>query len=68
VQAILQVSGKKVQQVEAFKYLGAVFTSGGDRNKEIDTRFCKANAAPREIYCSGVTKWELSKTTKAFGF
>jgi len=36
-QCILQVSGNTLQQVETFKYLGVVFTSDGNRNKEIDT-------------------------------
>jgi len=32
--------------------------------KEIDTRIGKANAVLRELYCSVVTKQELSKTAK----
>jgi len=53
-----------LQQVETFNYLGVVFTSDGSRNKEIDTRTGKANAVLRELYCSVVTKRELSKNTK----
>ena len=43
---------------------GVVFTSDGSRNKGIDIRIGKANAFLREHYCSVVTKWELSETTK----
>jgi len=53
-----------LQQVETFNYLGVVFTSDGSRNKEIDTRFGKANAVLRELYYSVVTKRELSKNAK----
>jgi len=60
---ILQVSGNTLQQVETFKYQ-VVFTSDGSRNKEIDTRIGKANSVLRELYCSLVTKRELSKTAK----
>ena len=60
---ILQESGNTLQQVETFKYQ-VVFTSDGSRNKEIDTRIGKANAVLCELYCSLVTKWELSKTAK----
>jgi len=37
LQCGLQVSGNTLQQEEAFKYLGVVFTSDGNRNKGIDT-------------------------------
>ena len=50
--------------METFKYLGVVFTSDESRNKGIDTRICKANAVLRELYCSVVTKRELSKNAK----
>jgi len=46
-QCILHVSENTLQQVETFKYLGVVFTSGGNRNKGIDTRISKANAVLR---------------------
>jgi len=59
-----QVSGNTLQQVEKFKYPGVVFTSGGRRSEEIDTRVGKAKAVLREFYCSVVTKRELSNTAK----
>jgi len=59
-----QVSGNTMQQVETLKYLGMVFTSDESRNKGIDTRIGKANAVLRELYCSVVTKRELSKNAK----
>jgi len=43
-----QVSGNTLQQVEKFKYLGVVFTSGGRRSEEIETRVGKANAVLRD--------------------
>jgi len=63
-QCFLQVSGNTLQQVEAFKYLGVVFTSDKSRNKGLDTRIGKANAILRELYCSAVTKRELSKNAQ----
>jgi len=63
-QCILQVSRNILQQVETFKYLGVVFTGDGIRNKGIDARIGKANPFLLELYCSAVTKRELSGTTK----
>jgi len=63
-QCTLQVSGNILQQVETFKDLGVVFTSDGSRNKEIETRIGKVNAVLRHLYCSVVTKLDLSKTGK----
>jgi len=67
-QCILQVTRNTLQQVETFKYLEVVFTGDGSRNKGSDARTGKANAFLRELYCSVVTKRELSKTSKAFSF
>ena len=39
-------------------------TTGEDRNKGLDTRIGKANAILRELYCSAVTKRELSKNAQ----
>jgi len=61
-QCILQLSGNTLQHVEMFMYLGVVFTSGESRNKGIHKRIDKTNAG--ELYCSVVTKRELSKTAK----
>ena len=61
---MLQVSGIALQQVEKFKYLGVVFTSGERRNKEIATLTGKANAVLCELHRSLFTKRELSNTTK----
>jgi len=63
-QCFLQVNGHTLQQVETFKYLGVVFTRDESRNKGIDTRVGKTNTLLRELYCSVVTKRELSKTAK----
>jgi len=63
-QCFWQVSGNALQQVEAFKYLGVVFRSDESLNKGIDTLIGKANAVLHELYCSVVTKRELSKTAK----
>ena len=46
-QCILQVSGNTLQQVETFKYLVVVCTSGGSRNEGIDTQISKTNAVLR---------------------
>ena len=61
---MLQITVSTLEQVEMFKYLVMVFTSDGSRNKGIDTRIGKPNAYLRELYCSVVTKWELSNTAK----
>jgi len=45
-----------------------VFTSDGSRKKNIDTRIGKANAVLRELYCSVVTKREISNTAKFSNF
>jgi len=63
-QCFLQVNGNTLKQVETFKYLGVVFTNDGSRNEGIDTLIGKASAVLREIYCSVVTKRDLSKNTK----
>jgi len=52
MQCMLQVSGNILQQVEKFKYLGVVFTSYRNRNKEVDPRIGKAYAVLREGYRS----------------
>ena len=57
------MSGNTLHQVETLKYLGVVFTSDESRNKGIDIQIGKANAVLRELYCSVVTKRELSKNT-----
>jgi len=43
---------------------GVVFTSDGRQNKETDTWIGQANAVLRELFCSMVTKRELSNTAK----
>jgi len=55
-QCTLQVSGKSLQQVEKFKYLGVVCTSDERQYEEINTRIGKANAVMRELYRYVVTK------------
>jgi len=63
-QCFLHVNGITLQQVEAIKYLGVVFTSDGSRNKGIGTLIGTANAVLRVLYCSVVTKRQLSKNAK----
>ena len=60
--------GNTLQQVETSKYVEMVFTSDGSRKKNIDTRIGKANAVLRELYCSVVTKREISNTAKFSNF
>jgi len=63
-QCALQVSGNTLQQMKKLKYLEVVFTSDGWLNKGINARANVANPALRELYCSVVTKRELSNTKK----
>ena len=65
LKAVFSASKRKYTlMLDTFKYLGAVFTSDGSRNKEIDARICKVNAVLRELYSSVETKRELSKNAK----
>jgi len=50
--------------VEKFKYFRLEFTRAEEQNKEIDSSICKANAVPREVYRSVLTKRELSNIAK----
>ena len=43
-------------------------TSDESRNKGIDIRIGETNAVLRDLYCSVVTKRELSKTVKLLVF
>ena len=61
---MLQVSGNALQQVEKVKYIGVVFTSDRRWSEEIDARIGQTKAVLRELYCSVVTKRELSNTSK----
>ena len=65
---VLQVSGNILQPMETFRCVEVVFTSDRSRNKGIDTWIDNANAVLRELYCSVVTKRELSKTAKQLVF
>jgi len=49
-----------LQQVEKFKYIVVVFTSGGRRSNEADRWIAKDDAVLRELYRSVVTKRESS--------
>ncbi len=60
----LQVGGEFLPQVEAFKYLGVLFTSEGRMEREIDRRIGAAAAAMRSMYRSVVVKNELSQKAK----
>jgi len=49
-----------LQQVEKFKYIVVVFTSGWRRSDEADAWIAKDNAVLHELYRSVVTKQESS--------
>jgi len=61
----LKVSGNTLQQVESFKYLVVVFTSGRRRKREIDTRIGKANTVLRELVLLAGDKTGAFKHRKA---
>jgi len=57
-----------LQQLKEFKYIGVVFTSDGRWSEEADGWIAKANAVLHDLYCSVVTKPEVSSTTKLLVF
>jgi len=57
-----------LQQVEKFKYIGVVFTSDGRWSEDADAWIAKADAVLLELYCSVVTKQELSNIAKLSDF
>ena len=63
-QCLLNVSSNTRKQVAKFKYVGVVFTSGGRRSEETDTRIVKANTVLFELYRSVDTTRELSTITR----
>uniref|UniRef100_A0A672FD98 Reverse transcriptase domain-containing protein n=1 Tax=Salarias fasciatus TaxID=181472 RepID=A0A672FD98_SALFA len=60
----LQVGRETLAQVEEFKYLGVLFTSGGQMEREIDRRIGAAAAVMQSLYRSVVVKKELSRKAK----
>ncbi|KAK3516631.1 hypothetical protein QTP70_022033 [Hemibagrus guttatus] len=64
VACTLQVGWEVLPQVEAFKYLGVLFTSEGRMDREIDRRIGAAAAVMRSMYRSVVVKKELSRKAK----
>ena len=56
----LRIGGEFFSQVEEFKYLGALFTSEGRMEREIDRRVGAAAAVMWSLYRSVVVKRELS--------
>ena len=60
----LRVGGESLPQVEEFKYLGVLFTSGGRTEREIDRRIGAASAVMQALYRSVVVKKELSRKAK----
>ena len=60
----LRVGGEVLPQVEEFKYLGVLFTSGGKMEREIDRRIGAASAVMRSLYRSVVVKKELSRKAR----
>jgi hypothetical protein len=63
-QCSVHVNGAPLNQVEKFKYLGAVFTRDGKGDTEIDNRIGQAGAILRQLYRSIVKKTELSRKAK----
>ncbi|XP_061762964.1 retrovirus-related Pol polyprotein from type-2 retrotransposable element R2DM isoform X1 [Nerophis ophidion] len=60
----LRVGEETLPQVEEFKYLGVLFTSGGRVDREIDRRIGAASSVMRTLYRSVVVKKELSRKAK----
>ncbi|KAK0148964.1 Craniofacial development protein 2 [Merluccius polli] len=60
----LRVGDEILPQVEEFKYLGVLFTSGGRMEREIDRRIGAASAVMRTLHRSVVVKRELSRKAK----
>lgn len=64
----LQVVGAILPQVEEFKYLRVLFTSGGTMEGEMDRQIGAAAAVKWSLYRSVVVKKELSRNGKALHF
>ena len=60
----LQVGREPLPQVKEFKYLGVLFTSDGNMEREIDRRIGAAGAVLSSLYRTVVTKRELSQKAK----
>ncbi|CAF3293547.1 unnamed protein product [Rotaria sp. Silwood2] len=60
----LHLNNNPLNQVNKFKYFGVQFSSNGKQDGEIDRRIGAASGVLRSLYCSVVTKAELSKKTK----
>ncbi|TWW71616.1 hypothetical protein D4764_16G0001130 [Takifugu flavidus] len=64
VECLLRVKEEILPQVEEFKYLGVLFTSGGRMEREIDRRIGVASTVMRTLHRSVVVKRELSRKAK----
>ncbi|TWW80672.1 hypothetical protein D4764_01G0004870 [Takifugu flavidus] len=64
VECLLRVKEEILPQVEEFKYLGVLFTSGGRMEREIDRRIGAASTVMRTLHRSVVVKRELSRKAK----
>ncbi|XP_048857101.1 uncharacterized protein LOC125724452 [Brienomyrus brachyistius] len=64
VECSLRVGDGVLPQVEEFKYLGILFTSGGTMEREIDRRIGAASAVMRALHRSVMVKRELSQKAK----
>ena len=64
VECTLWVGDEILPQVEAFKYLGVLFTSEGRLEQEIDRRIGAASAVMQTLQGSVVVKRELSRKAK----
>ena len=49
VQCSFQASGVTLQQIEKFKYLAVIFSSGGRQNNELDKHIGKASAVLHQL-------------------
>ncbi|KAK5874091.1 hypothetical protein PBY51_019069 [Eleginops maclovinus] len=60
----LQVGNEALPQVKDFKYVGVLFSSEGTMEPEMGRRIGAAVAVLQSLYCTVVTKRELSQKAK----
>ena len=54
----------RLPQVKEFKYLGVLFSCQGTMKREMGRRIGVAGAVLQSLYCTVVTKREMSQETK----
>ncbi|KAK5868555.1 hypothetical protein PBY51_009556 [Eleginops maclovinus] len=60
----LQVGNEALPQVKEFKHLGVLFSSEGTMEREMGRRVGAAGTVLQSLYCTVVTKRELSQKAK----